>query len=183
MSDRRIEIGPVGDGQEFPTTNPARGRVFVHSDDPYPNAAVDGRFASRKAAIEAAQARVGASRSIDRSDDGPLPRTTRAEALLYSADLAPVVREVGSAYTALRRSMVQLSHLVNESRELRVEVGKDGTAETDDPVTARWQRAFEVLAPAYDALMHAYPEVAQIGLDAGRDERYEADVEETELVR
>lgn len=184
MSDeKQMQVGAVGDGQEFPTMNPARGRVFVHADDPLPDAPVSAKFRSREAAIEAAKREVGASRSIDLSDDGPMPRVTRAEALLYSADLAPVVREIGASFTSLRRGMVQLSTLVNEARQQRHQTGEDATALGDDPIVRRWQDAFTALAPAYELLMDAYPEVVRIGIDAGRAEQYAADVERSELAR
>lgn len=173
----KMEIGPVRDGQEL-------GEVFVHGDDPgRVLGEIESVHESREAAIEAAQASVGAAYSIDLSDHGPMAKVTRGEVLLYSADLAPVVREVGTAFTAVRRSMTRLSRMVNEARDLRGRLGEDATAATDEPDVARWQAAFNALSTAHDALMEAYPEVAQIGMDAARAERYVPDRERTALTR
>lgn len=123
--------------------------------------------------------------TIDQSDWSPgvLPKVTRAEELLYSTDLAPIVREVGTSFTAMRRALCALSVFVNEAREHRHEQSGDGTAATDPDHVQRWQRAFDVLAPVHDTLMEAYPKVAEIGMAAGRAERAAADSERVALTR
>jgi hypothetical protein len=95
------------------------------------------------------------------------PKVTRGEELLYSTDLAPVVRLTGAALTPLRQTLELLGVYIEE--HCAKCAGPDETPETAPSYVKQWREAFSLLAPLHDGLLDAYRDVAKIGISAARD--------------
>lgn len=113
--------------------------------------------------------------NIDMQDRARMPEVTKQEELLYSTDLAPVVRVTGQSLTVLRHALTHLAAMVEETRQ-------HATTGPELPDYAkRWVRAFQALGPIHDALQDAYREVAAIGIEAATAEQSTADPQRSAL--